>query len=140
MFVPNPYFHRASGAIGLEYAVSWRRRNRVETQGYTGLEAYTAITLYRSKPAACTRYTQRLSNNHEFLIARTRHGSVDRSARLPTRKSIKPRRSLRGERKCADTIGTVLVLARAGHFQMLKFSNEIYDSTFIKKQSETVMV
>ena len=139
MFVPNPYFHRASGTIGLEYAVFWRRRNRVETQGYTGLEAYTATTLYRSKPAACTRYTQRLSNNHEFLIARTRHGSVDRSARLPTRKSIKPRRSLYGERKCADTIGTVLVLA-AGHFQMLKFSNEIYESTFTEKQSETVMV
>ena len=47
------------------------------------------------------------------------------------------------ERKCADTIGTVLV-RWAGHFQYWNiksfFSNKIYLSNFIKQHSETVMV
>ena len=47
-----------------------------------------------------------------------------------------------GERKCADTVGTVLV-PWAGHFQCWNtnmFSNEIYGSNFITQHSETVVV
>jgi len=47
------------------------------------------------------------------------------------------------ERKCADTIGTVLVLW-TGHFQCrninIFFSKKLYESNFVKQHSETVMV
>jgi len=44
------------------------------------------------------------------------------------------------ERKCADTIGTVPV-PWAGHFQCKNiFLTKIYESSFIKQHSETVIV
>jgi len=44
------------------------------------------------------------------------------------------------KRKCADTVGTVLV-PWAGHFQsLIYFSNKLYESNFIKQLWETVMV
>jgi len=48
------------------------------------------------------------------------------------------------ERKCADTIGTVLVPCMGWPFPVLKykyfFSNKIYGSNFIERHSETAMV
>jgi len=41
------------------------------------------------------------------------------------------------ERKCADTIGTVLVPITSAK---IYFSHEIYESNFIKQHSETAMV
>ena len=67
--------------------------------------------------------------------------------RTPTCSARKSRQSLfeYKERKCADTIGTVLPcwfpgLAISNAIIQIFFSNKIYGNNFIKQHSETVMV
>jgi len=56
----------------------------------------------------------------------------------PTRRQ----RQCHRERKCADTVGTVLVpsVLAISSAKIDIFSNKIYGSNFIKQHSETVMV